>query len=436
MKANKLFIPRFPLPDGFESADKYLETLTLQGAQVRYSIKQDERCPVRKRIECELSVIVELGCADYFLVVWDALQHARQKGILLGTGRGSAAGSIVNYCLGITQVDPLKYGLLFERFLNTNSSLYPCPDIDIDGDERLFDEMLCYLPHRYGKNHVACIANNPCGIVVSSENITKHFATTTNPNRVGEAVITIEAETREVEEAGFLKFDFLTLDALTIIRHTLENIRRNHNQEIDLSKIPLDDEATLQLNLSGQAEHTFGFNSEGMRRIMQQMPSISFADLIALNALYRPGSLDWIDEFIESKRGEIHINHPIAEVEHCLSETYGLLVYQEQIMQLAQVLAGFTPNENDRLRKALAKKKVNRPQWKETFVRSATENGYDCELINQLWQDWDSKAIYLFNKSHAVCYTLIAFQTAYLKAHFPTEYMAAVAQQKLKEIKL
>lgn len=417
------------MPDGFESADRYLETVTLQGAQARYSIKQDEHGPVRKRIESELSVIAELGCADYFLVIWDALRHARQKGILIGAGRGSAAGSIVNYCLDITQVDPLEYGLLFERFLNTNRTLIPCPDIDVEGDERLWEEMLCYLPERYGFNHVAKIANHDCGIVISPVDLTQHFPTTTTTNSAGMPLLMINATALEVEEAGFLKFDFIPFNTLTIIRHTLENIKQAYNHDIDLSKIPLDDEATLQLYLNGATEHTFYMDSEGMRHILRQMPSISFADLVAVNALY---SRDWMDEFIESKRGEIHINHPIAEVGHCLSETYGLLVYQEQIMQLAQVLADFTPNESDRLRKALAKKKVERPQWKEKFVRAATANGYDRELTLQLWQDWDTKTLYLFNKSHVVCHTMIAFQTAYLKAHFPTEYMAAARTTKKK----
>lgn len=219
---------------------------------------------------------------------------------------GSAAGSIVNYCLGISQIDPLKYGLLFERFLNTNPSCYPFPDIDTDGDERLFDEMLCYLPHRYGRNCVARIANHLCGIVISSEDITKHFETTT------------------------------------------------------------------YINSEGQTTSTFQFSCEGMQRIFRQMPSITFTDLVAINAPYRPGPLEWIPVFIARKQGEKPIAYPIAETECVLSETYGLLVYQEQIMQLALLLAGFTLNESDRLHKSLLKKKVDHPQFKEKFISAAT----------------------------------------------------------------
>lgn len=265
MNITRPYIPKFPLPEGYGSADDYLKALTLQGMHQRYPQNEEDYPIINEwRIEQELSVIREIGCADYFLILWDALQHARQKGILIGTGRGSAAGSVVNYCLGITQVDPLKYGLLFERFLNTNPSYYPFPDIYTDGDERLFDEMLCYLPHRYGRNCVARIANHLCGIVISSEDITKHFETTTYINRDGEEIPMIMAKAMDVEDAGFLKFDFLSLDALTVMRHTLNNIKLRCNQDINLLQIPLDDAATLQLYREGQTTSTFQFDCEGM----------------------------------------------------------------------------------------------------------------------------------------------------------------------------
>lgn len=431
MNTNKLFIPKFPLPEGFESADRYLAMLTMQGAQRRYpeseQYTREERLKIHERIESELGVIAEVGCADYFLVMCDALQYARQKGILIGPGRGSAAGSIVNYCLGITQVDPLKHDLLFERFFNTNRSFYPCADIDIDidGDERLYEEMLCYLPIRYGKNHVARIANNPCGIVISSEDITKYFATSYNTNRDGVAMLTIEADIRDIEDAGFLKFDFITFDVLTNIRRTLELIKLRSKHYIDLTKIPLDDNETLNIYNGGQTEHTFGFASNEMRRILQQVTSVTFADLVALNALYRPGPMEWISKFISCKRNKTTIKHHIAEVNTCLSETYGILVYQEQTMMLAQRLAGFIPNESDRLRKVLGKwnNMDAVARMKETFLRATMDKGYNSIHTAKLWKDIELSGRYQFNKSHAVCYTLIAFQTVYLKAHFPMEYM-------------
>lgn len=419
MDTTKQYLPKFPLPEGYDSADEYLRTLTLQGMQRRYSEDKENSAIVKERIEYELSVIHALDSADYFLIVWDALLHARKKGILIGPGRGSAAGSVVNYCLGITQVDPLKYGLLFERFLTTNRSI--APDIDTDGDEQLFDEMLCYLPRRYGRNHVARIANHVCGIVISSEDVTKHFPTTSFINRDGEAMPVIMAKGGEVEDAGFLKFDFLWMEILTTIRCTIENIKTAH----EIEQISLDDAATLKLYREGKTARTFEFNSKGKQCILRQMSSITFLDLVALYALYRPGPWAWIPDFIARKSGKQAMDYPNTAAQKYLSETYGLTIYGEQIMQLSQTLADFTPNESDRLRKSLQKKTSDCPYLKEKFVSGATAKGYSRNLMEQLWQEWEAGGSYAFTKSHAICYTLIAFQTAYLKAHFPAEYMAA-----------
>lgn len=423
------YIPKFPLPDGIDSADQYLRMLTIQG--MKHCYHNDGESKIRERIEHELSVIAQLGCADYFLIIWDALQHARQEGILIGPGRGSAAGSIVNYCLGITQVDPLKHGLLFERFLNTNKSHYPLPDIDVDGDERLYEEMLCYLPERYGKNHVAIIENYPCGIIISPIDVAKYFSTTTYTNCEGVELPMIQAKISDVEDAGFLKFDFFTLDYITVIRDTLNLVKSRCGINIDPLKIPLDDAETLLLFHSGHTEAIFQFGSKGMRHYLQKMPSVTFNDLVAINALYRPGTREWIPDFIACKRGEKRIEQPIIEMGTLLSETYGLTVYQEQLMYVAQLIAGLTPNESDHFRKGMCKKKTTRLKLKLKFIEGGMKNGH--EAIESLWQNWKSKSIYPFLKSHAVCHTLIAFQTAYLKAHFPTEYMTALRLNNIKD---
>lgn len=426
---SNLYFPKFHLPNGFDSADQYLRKLVLHGMKRRYP--NDEDSKVRKRIELELSVIEQLGCADYFLIIWDALQYARQQNILIGPGRGSAAGSVVNYCLDITQVDPLKYGLLFERFL----TLQGYPSIDIDGDVRLRDEMLCYLPKRYGKNRVAIIENDLCGIIISPVDITRHFDTTIYKNNKGEELLLIKSEVSDVKEAGFLRLNFLTLDSLTVIHHVLENIKTQYKLDINLSQISLDDADTLELYRNGLTASTFVFDSERIRKLLQQMRPASFTDLVALNVLYSPGLLDRIPDFIVRKYDDKPMESPIAEIKTILSETYGLTVYQEQIMQISQTVADFTPEESDKLRKAVMKRKtIDIARFKEQFVNIATKKGYKHEFVTRLWLEWEKW--YLFNKSHMVCYTLIAFQTAYLKAHFPNEYMAAYEQCTLNNKQL
>lgn len=420
------YIPKFPLPDGIDSADQYLRMLAMRGMKHRYpNVGKSE---IRKRIEYELCVIAKKSCADYFLIIWDALQHARQKGILIGTGRGSSAGSIVNYCLGITQVDPLKFGLLFERFLTPNG----CPYIDIDGEERLRDEMLCYLPKRYGKRHVAIIENDLYGIIISSIDIARYFNTTTYTNGEGVEMPMVQAKISDVEDAGFLIFNIHSLDSLTVILYALKNIKAQCNLDLDLSQIPLNDTDTLQLYCKGEAASTFLFSSEGMCNILRKVTSITFFDLVALYCLYRPVPLDWIPKFIARKNSEKPIIYPIAEMESILSETYGITVYQEQIIQAFQTLADFSPNDSNKLRKAFSKRKtVDIVRFKEPFMKTAIAKGYNYDVISRLWQSWETMGCYLFMKSHAVCYTLIAYRTAYLKAHFPKEYMAAYEQSKL-----
>lgn len=294
--------------------------------------------------------------------------------------------------------------------------------------------MLCYLPKRYGKSHVAIIENDACGIIISSIDITRHFNTTLYKNNESEELLMIKAKVSDVEDAGFMRFNFLTMDYLTVIRDTLNLVKSQCGIDINLLKIPLDDAETLQLFHSGQTKSIFQFKSNGMCHNLQQMPTVTFNDLVALNALYRPGTLEWIPDFIACKRGEKRIEQPIIEMEALLPETYGLTVYQEQIMLAAQLMAGFTPNESDHLRKELCKKKTTRFGLKPKFIEGGVKNGHDN--IESLWRDLDSRACYLFNKSHSVCYTLIAYQTAYLKAHFPNEYMTAYEQCTLNNKQL
>lgn len=329
--------------------------------------------------------------------------------------------------MNITQVDPLKYGLLFERFLNTNRSIFP--SIDIDGDVRLRDEMLCYLPKRYGKKRVAIIENDLCGIIISPVDITKHFDTTIYKNNEGEEILMIKSEVSDVEEAGFLRFNFLTLDSLTVIYHVLDIIKTQCKLDINLSQIPLGDAATLELYRKGQTTSTFVFDTERIRDFLQHMQSTSFTDLMALYALYRPVLLDRIPDFIERNHDDKLMESPITEIKTILSETYGLTVYQEQIMQISQTVADFTPEESDKLRKAVMKRKtIDIDRFKSQFMNIATKKGYKHEFVTRPWLEWDKWGMYLFNKSHTVCYTLIAYQTAYLKAHFPNEYMTAYEQ--------
>lgn len=426
----KQLIPHFPLPDGFGSADEYLKELVNRGARQRYGQDKPNGCvqteysKAAERIGRELGVIAELGCADYFLVLWDALRHARQEGIAIGPGRGSAAGSIVNYCLGITQIDPLEYGLLFERFLNTNRSYYPCADIDIDGDERLREELLCYLPKCYGKNHVALIANHACGIVISPVDVTQRFHTTTYMNRDGETLPVIEAKISEIDDARFIVFHFLYLPELSVIRDTKTFVEQRKG--ITIKDIPLDDADTFRLFCEGQTVSTFQFDSEGISKWLRELQPTSICDLVALDALYRPGVMDWIPDFIARKHGEKPAACALPAMEECLKDTYGMVVYQEQIMQLVQTLADFTPNESDRLRRAFMKRKEEDvAHFKNLFIEKATTKGCEREQIEQMWEDWNRIGCYLFNKSHAVCYTLLGYQTAYLKTHYPVEYMAA-----------
>lgn len=336
----KQLIPQFPLPYGFSSADEYLRDLVSRGARVHYGHDIDSPMQtVAERIDRELGVIAKLGCADYFLVLWDALRHARQE-----------------------------------------------------------------------------------GIAISPVDIMQHFSTERYINRDGEELPMICEKTQEIEDKGFLIFHFLHLPELSVIRNTKMFVEQRKN--ISIKDIPLNDADTFKLLCDGQTVSTFQFDGEGISKCLRELQPTSFSDLVALNSIYRPGPMEWLPDVIARKHGEQPAAASIPAVEKCLKETYGFTAYQEQIMQLSQALANFTPYENDRLRKALWKKK-DVARFKKLFIERATAKGYERETIELLWSDMERRGSYLFNKSHSVCYTLIAYQTAYLKAHFPTEYMAA-----------
>lgn len=490
-------LPSFSLPKGFDSQDEYLRHLTYEGAGKRYHPVTDE---IRARIDFELDTLRNAGYPGYFLIVQDFTSKARELGVSVGPGRGSAAGSVVAYCTGITNVDPLRYGLLFERFLNPDR--VSLPDIDIDFDDEGREKVLNYVIEKYGKEQVAQIitygtlaaksairdcarvmelplteSNNlaklvperpgmklknafeevkeleeirkgndkrsqvlqqaviiegslrntgthACGVIITPKELTQMVpvAVAKDSN-----MLVTQYDNSVVESAGLLKMDFLGLTTLSIIRTALANIRKRTGTETDIEKIPLDDADTYALYQRGETNGTFQFESPGMQRSLRQLKPDKFEDLIAMNALYRPGPMQYIESFINRKWKREPIRYDLPEMEEFLAETYGITVYQEQVMLLAQKLAGFTKGEADVLRKAIGKKqKTVLDKMKDKFIQGCRKSGHEERIAEKIWKDWESFAEYAFNKSHSTCYSLVAYQTAYLKAHHPEDYMAAV----------
>jgi DNA polymerase-3 subunit alpha len=501
----------------------YLRKLTLDGACKRYGdpIPDD----VMERIDFELGVMRNMGFPGYFLIVQDFIAAARSMGVSVGPGRGSAAGSVVAYCLKITDIDPLKYDLLFERFLNPDRISLPDIDVDFDDDGRY--KVLNWITEKYGKERVAhiitygtmatklsikdvarvqdldlaesnrlakmvpndlpedpethkpakvnirnCVAmvpemkeayeNDPaihdvltyasqlegtvrqtgvhaCGVIIGADDLT-NFAplSTVKDKESGEDVLVTQYEGSVVEDVGLIKMDFLGLKTLSIIKDTVENVRKSQGRELDIDTIPIDDEATYQLFCDGNTVATFQFESPGMQKYLKELRPSKFEDLIAMNALYRPGPMDYIPQFINRKQGREPIEYDIPVMEQYLKDTYGITVYQEQVMLLSRLLAGFTRGESDTLRKAMGKKQIAKMmELKDKFLRQGAENGHDPKVLEKVWADWEKFASYAFNKSHATCYSWVAYQTAYLKAHFPAEFMAANLthnQNNIKEI--
>ena len=529
--ARDVLLPAFAIPDEFKHEEDlvdngkrgenaYLRHITFEGAKKRYPELTDE---IKERIDFELSVIENTGYPGYFLIVEDFIREARNMDVSVGPGRGSAAGSVVAYCLKITNIDPLKYNLLFERFLNPDR--VSMPDIDIDFDDEGRSKVMDYVIKKYGSNQVAQIITygtmaakssirdtarvldlplfdadriskliptmsklgkifgydekqlskafrsedlekvnellniaeggglesetvnlarilegsvrntgiHACGVIITPDDITKFVPVATAKD--SDLYVT-QFDNSVVEDAGLLKMDFLGLKTLTLIKDTVKIVKAKHDILLDPDSFPLDDELTYELFQKGETVGVFQYESPGMQKHLKELKPTVFEDLIAMNALYRPGPMEYIPSFTRRKHGEEEIDYDLPAMEEYLKETYGITVYQEQVMLLSQKLADFTKGEADVLRKAMGKKQIAvLDKMKPKFISQAEANGHDAKKLEKIWKDWEAFASYAFNKSHSTCYAWIAYQTAYLKAHYPAEYMAAVLSNNMNDIK-
>ena len=530
--ARDVLLPAFDIPNEFKDAkdnedggkrgeNNYLRHLTYEGAKKRYG----EITPaIKERLDFELDVIAKTGYPGYFLIVEDFIREARNMDVSVGPGRGSAAGSVVAYCLWITNIDPIKYDLLFERFLNPER--VSMPDIDIDFDDEGRSRVMDYVINKYGANQVAQIITygtmaakssirdtarvldlplfeadriaklipgvklqnifgddekskgkiaglrseekamveelqtiaagsdlasetvnkaailegsvrntgiHACGVIITPGDITNYVPVALAKD--SDMYVT-QFDNSVVESAGLLKMDFLGLKTLTLIKDTVKIVKAKHGVELDPESFPLDDEKTYELFQRGETVGIFQYESPGMQKHMRSLKPTVFVDLIAMNALYRPGPMEYIPSFINRKHGTEEIEYDLPAMEEYLAETYGITVYQEQVMLLSQKLADFTKGEADVLRKAMGKKQAAvLAKMKPKFIEQAKANGHDEEKLEKIWKDWEAFASYAFNKSHSTCYAWIAYQTAYLKAHYPAEYMASVLSNNMKDIK-
>ncbi|MBC8054246.1 MAG: DNA polymerase III subunit alpha [Sphingobacteriaceae bacterium] len=499
-----ILLPNFPIspefkihPDDVLNQWEYLRHLTMEGARERY---KDITPDVQERLDFELNTIRIMGFPGYFLIVADFIKAGRDLGVFIGPGRGSAAGSVVAYCIGITNIDPIKYNLLFERFLNPDRK--SMPDIDTDFDDEGRQKVIDYVVDKYGKNQVAQIITygsmaartsiqdvaRVLDVPLSEVNLLKKLVPETLGITLKEAfeqvpelkeilkgndirakvlreaeklegsvrntgihaagiiiapydltdiipvatmkdsdLLVTQFDGRVIEDAGVIKMDFLGLKTLTIIKNALTLIKENHGVEIDIDYIPLDDQKTFELYQRGDTNGTFQFESDGMQMYLRELKPDKFEDLIAMNALYRPGPIEYIPKFISRKHGREEVTFDLADMKEHLEETYGITVYQEQVMLLSQKLANFTKGDADVLRKAMGKKQIEvLNKMKAQFMEGCKVNGHDTKVAEKVWTDWEAFAQYAFNKSHSTCYAFVAYQTAYLKAHYPGEYMAAV----------
>jgi DNA polymerase-3 subunit alpha len=519
-----ILLPHFVVPSNFKTQDEYLASITWAGARDRYKILTPE---AEERIQFELGVIEKMGFAGYFLIVSDFIRAGREIGVFVGPGRGSAAGSVVAYCIGITNIDPIKYKLLFERFLNPERK--SMPDIDTDFDDEGRQKVIDYVVQKYGKNQVAQIITygtmaakssiadvarvmdlplaesraisklvpekagislkrllkapftakeakdgeksleekeqlssedfesvkklreiyngndlqskilheaevlegsvrntgiHAAGIIIAPKDLTDLIPVATS--KESDLWLT-QIEGNTIEEAGVIKMDFLGLKTLSILKTALALIKQNHDITIEIDNIPLDDEKTYRLYQQGDTNATFQFESAGMQKYLRELKPDKFDDLIAMNALYRPGPMAYIPQFVNRKHGREIVTYDVPDMEEYLEETYGITVYQEQVMLLSQKLAGFSKGDADVLRKAMGKKQIaTLNKMKLQFIEGAKEKGHPKDKLEKIWTDWEAFAQYAFNKSHSTCYAFVAYQTAYLKAHYPSEYMAAV----------
>ncbi len=496
----------------------YLSYLTYQGAKTIYGDPLPEE--VDERIRFELHVMKTMGFPGYFLIVQDFINEARNSlDVRVGPGRGSAAGSVVAYCLGITQIDPLKYNLLFERFLNPDRISLPDIDTDFDdegrgrvlqwvikkygaencahiityatmkvknalkdvarvekvpynvangwtdaiakqlpnGEKETFSNIMKYVPQlreaeastdprysntiKYARKLEGTVRGtgiHACGFIISRDPITDHvpILTAADPDFPNTKTTVTQYEGDVIESMGLIKMDFLGLRTLSEQKEAVKNIKLTRGIDVDLDHIPIDDALTYELFQRGQTVGTFQFESAGMRKYLRELHPTCFEDLIAMNALYRPGPMDNIPLFIKRKNGKEEITYDLPIMEQYLRETYGITVYQEQVMLLSRLLAGFTRGESDSLRKAMGKKKKRIvDQMKPKFIEGGKKNGHDEKTLEKIWTDWEKFASYAFNKSHAACYSWVAYQTAYLKAHYPSEFMAAIMTCRKDDIK-
>jgi DNA polymerase-3 subunit alpha len=512
---NKPLMPDFPIPSEYRDADEYLHYLTCKGAKAKYGEPFPEE--VKERIDFELNTIKRMGFPGYFLIVQDFIAEARKMNVAVGPGRGSAAGSVVAYCLGITDIDPIKYDLLFERFLNPDRISMPDIDVDFDDDGR--NRVLEYVTEKYGKEKVAHIITygtmatksaikdvarvqklslaesnrlaklvpdklpdgkkvnlrtaiehvselkdaassqdalvretlkyaqmlegnvrnigvHACGIIIGKDDISTVVPVSTAKDKdSNEEILVTQYEGSVIEETGLIKMDFLGLKTLSIIKDAIDNVFLTTGKKIDIDHLDMEDSKTFELYCQGKTTGTFQFESAGMQKYLKELQPSKFEDLIAMNALYRPGPMDYIPSFIARKHGREEIRYDIPKMERYLKDTYGITVYQEQVMLLSRLLAGFTRGESDALRKAMGKKLIDKmKEMKEKFLAGGKANGYEEKTLNKIWADWEKFASYAFNKSHATCYSWVAYQTAYLKANYPSEYMAAVLSRSLSNI--
>ena len=509
-------MPDFPIPEGFEDDDDYLRHLTYEGAKRKYG---EERltAEVRERIDFELATIKNMGFPGYFLIVQDFIAAARNMGVFVGPGRGSAAGSAVAYCLNITDIDPIRYDLLFERFLNPDRISMPDIDVDFDDDGRA--DVLRWVTEKYGYERVAHIVTygtmaaksaikdvarvqklplaesdrlaklipdkipnvknvsieaaiehvpelkqaslsserlvsdtlkyarilegnirstgvHACGIIIGKMDISEVVPLSTAEDKTtGESMLVTQYEGSVIESTGLIKMDFLGLKTLSIIKEALLNIKKSRGIEIDIDHIPIDDETTYRLYAEGRTIGTFQFESAGMQKYLRELEPSTFEDLIAMNALYRPGPMDYIPDFIDRKHGRKPITYDLPCMERYLKDTYGITVYQEQVMLLSREIADFTRGQSDELRKAMGKKLADKmAALKVKFLSGGKAKGYSEDILEKIWADWAKFASYAFNKSHATCYSWVAYQTAYLKANYPAEYMAGALSRNLNNI--
>lgn len=522
-----ILLPHYQIPAEFPDQNTFLRHITYAGAKKRWG--DILLAETDQRLQFELDVIEKMGFAGYFLIVQDFINHGREIGVLVGPGRGSAAGSAVAFCIGITNIDPIKYDLLFERFLNPDRK--SMPDIDTDFDDQGRQKVIDYVVDKYGRNQVAQIVTygtmaakmsikdvarvldlpldqsnsmaklvpdkpgielnrvltapldgekslkekeglggddmenvkqlraiykgtderaavlrealilegsvrgtgiHAAGIIIAPKDLTEIIPVCTSKEST---LLITQYDGKVIEDAGVIKMDFLGLKTLTIIRDALLMIKENHGRDISIDEIPLDDLKTFELYQRGETNGTFQFESAGMQKYLRELKPDKFEDLIAMNALYRPGPLEYIPNFIARKHGREAITFDLPEMEQYLKDTYGITVYQEQVMLLSQKLAGFSKGDADVLRKAMGKKdKATLDKMKGKFMEGAKANNLDIKTCEKVWTDWEAFAQYAFNKSHSTCYAFVAYQTAYLKAHYPAEYMASVLTHNLGNI--